>query len=75
MYRYNKLRGRIIEKFGTQEKFAKAVGISENSLSKKCSVKLVYLNQICLSGLNYWIYLLKSMVNIFLHKKFNIVKQ
>lgn len=39
MYRYNKLRGRIIEKFGTQEKFAKAVGISENSLSKKMQCK------------------------------------
>ena len=39
MYQYNKLRGRIIEKFGTQEKFAKAIGISENSLSKKMQCK------------------------------------
>ena len=39
MYQYNKLRGRIVEKFGTQEKFAKAVGISENALSKKMQCK------------------------------------
>ena len=39
MYQYKKLRGRIIEKFGTQEKFAKRIGISENSLSKKMQCK------------------------------------
>ena len=39
MYKYNKLRGRIIEKFGTQEKFANEIGISENSLSKKMQCK------------------------------------
>lgn len=35
MYVYNKLRGRIIEKYGTLDSFAKAVGISKNSMSKK----------------------------------------
>lgn len=39
MYKYNKLRGKIIEKYGTQEKFAKEIGISENSLSKKMQCK------------------------------------
>lgn len=39
MYQYKKLRGRIIEKFDTQEKFAKAIGISETSLSKKMQCK------------------------------------
>lgn len=34
-YEYNKLRGRIVEKYGTQNKFAEALGISSNSLSKK----------------------------------------
>lgn len=34
-YEYNKLRGRIVEKFGSQCEFAKNIGISENSLSKK----------------------------------------
>lgn len=38
-YAYNKLRGRIIEKFGTQENFAKKIGISSNSLSLKMNGK------------------------------------
>jgi len=36
-YNYNKLIGRIIEKFGTRRKFAKAAGLSENWLSLKLS--------------------------------------
>lgn len=39
MYKYKKLRGKIIEKFGTQEKFAKEIGISETALSKKMQCK------------------------------------
>ena len=38
-YSYDKLRGRIVEKYGSQEKFAEAVGISTNSLSKKMTGK------------------------------------
>lgn len=38
-YTYSKLRGRIIEKFGSQEKFAETIGISSNSLSKKMNGK------------------------------------
>ena len=38
-YKYNKLRGRIIEKYGTQEKFAEAIGLSTNSMSKKMTGK------------------------------------
>lgn len=34
-YKYNRLRGRIIEKYGSQEKFAETIGISSNSMSKK----------------------------------------
>lgn len=34
-YTYAKLKGRIVEKFGTQKAFADAIGISENSISKK----------------------------------------
>ena len=34
-----KLRGRIREKFGTQEAFAKAVGMSETTLSSKLNGK------------------------------------
>ena len=38
-YTYNKLRGRIIEKFGTQDNFASEIGISRNSLSLKMNCK------------------------------------
>lgn len=38
-YTYNKLIGRIIEKFGTRKKFAEAIHMSENSLSLKLNNK------------------------------------
>ena len=38
-YTYDKLRGRIVEKFGTQDKFAQVLGISKTSLSKKMTGK------------------------------------
>ncbi len=38
-YNYKKLRGRIIEKYGTQENFSKEIGISPNSLSLKMTGK------------------------------------
>lgn len=34
-FSYNKLRGRIREKFGTQEKFAEKLGMSKTTLSLK----------------------------------------
>ena len=34
-YEYRKLKGRIVEKYGTQTAFAEAVGLSVNSMSKK----------------------------------------
>lgn len=34
-YDYNKLRGKIKEKFGTQSAFAKAMGLSDVSVSNK----------------------------------------
>lgn len=38
-YEYKKLRGRIVEKFGTQASFAEKIGISNNSMSKKMQGK------------------------------------
>lgn len=32
---YQKLRGRIVEKYGTQGNFAKAVGLTEQSITAK----------------------------------------
>ena len=40
MFDYSRLIGRIIEKFGTRKSFAKAVGYSENTISKKLSGKI-----------------------------------
>lgn len=34
-FNYSKLKGRIIEKFGSQKAFAKAYGISNVSMSRK----------------------------------------
>jgi len=34
-YDYSKLRGRIVEVYGTQDKFAKALGSSATTISKK----------------------------------------
>ncbi len=34
-YEYNKLKGRIIEKYGSRRKFAEILGLSEVSMSKK----------------------------------------
>lgn len=39
-YDYSKLLGRIIEKYGTQTKFAGAMGLSERSLSLKLNGKV-----------------------------------
>lgn len=36
-FNFNKLRGRIIEKYGTQTAFAKAFGVSQNTFSRKMS--------------------------------------
>lgn len=38
-YSYNRLRGKIIEVYGTQGAFAEVIGISETALSKKMTGK------------------------------------
>lgn len=50
IYNYSKLEGKIKEVFGTQKKFADAMGISENCLSLKLSNKQRFTtNQIILA--------------------------
>lgn len=34
-YNYSKLNGKIVEKYGTQSKFAEAMGLSERTISLK----------------------------------------
>ena len=36
---YSKLKGRIIEKYGTQGRFAEALGVNQNAVSKKLNGK------------------------------------
>ncbi len=38
-YSYNKLKGKIVELYGTQGNLAKKIGISKNSMSKKLTGK------------------------------------
>lgn len=42
---YSKLRGKIVEKYGTQSLFAKALGVSERTLSLKLNGR-IYFTQI-----------------------------
>ena len=41
-FSYNKLKGRIVEKFGTQGNFADFLGISEVTVSKKLNGKVEF---------------------------------
>jgi hypothetical protein len=41
-YNYNKLRGRIVEKFRTQVEFAREMGISERTMSLKMTNKMPF---------------------------------
>ena len=41
-FAYNKLRGRIAEKFGTQGKLAEALNVSEMTVSKKLNGKVQF---------------------------------
>lgn len=53
-YQYDKLRGRIIEKYGTQGNFAKALGLSSNSVSKKLNCRTGFTQE----EMNKWAELL-----------------
>mgnify|MGYP002707859496 CR=1 FL=1 len=39
-FEYNKLKGRIVEMFGSQGNFADKIGLSENSVSRKLNCKI-----------------------------------
>ncbi len=49
-FNYNKLKGRIIEIWGSQKAFAHAMGMSEKTTSNKLSGKIAWnQEEICLS--------------------------
>ena len=41
-FEYRKLRGRIIEKYGSQDKFAEAIGTTSVTVSKKMTGKVQF---------------------------------
>ena len=41
-FNYEKLKGKIVEKFGTQGNFAKALGVSERTLSLKLNNRIFF---------------------------------
>lgn len=53
-YTYNKLRGRIVEKYGTQEKFAEAIGMTKQGISLKMTGKTSFSQ----NDINRWCELL-----------------
>lgn len=44
-YKYNKLRGKIVEVYGSQKAFAKAFGIAENSMCLKLQGKTQFTQE------------------------------
>ena len=54
-YTYNKLRGRIVEKYGTQEKFAEALGMTKQGISLKMTGKTAFSQ----NDINRWCELLE----------------
>lgn len=41
-FNYSKLRGKIVEKFGTQGAFSRALGVSERTLSLKLNNRIFF---------------------------------
>ena len=50
MYDYNKLRGRIVEKYGSAQKFSEAIGLSNVTISRK----LMGLSEFSQSDIEKW---------------------
>lgn len=57
-FTYNKLKGKIVEVYGSQYKFAEALHISENSLSRKLNGKTQFKQ----NDITKWCALLKIPV-------------
>ena len=44
-FEYQKLKGRIVEKFGTQGKFAKTLGVHQNTVSRKMKGEIAFTRE------------------------------
>lgn len=49
---YSKLKGRIVEKFDTQQAFSKAIGLSEKSVSDKLNGKKSWKQKEIMKAIN-----------------------
>lgn len=68
---YRKLLGKIVEKYGTQIKFAEAMELSKRSLSLKLNGKVHFNKPKSLKLAVYWILQRQTSQIIFLTSKFN----
>ncbi|WP_160693398.1 DUF739 family protein [Clostridium sp. C2-6-12] len=74
-FNYSKLRGRIIEKFGTQGCFSKAVGVSERTLSLKLNNK-IFFSQDEISRMSELLEITSDKIQFyFLRKKFKVLNK
>lgn len=69
IFNYSKLKGRIIEIFGTQSNFAKAMNWSERTLSLKMSSKVLWKQTDILKALS-----LLKLSECDIHDYFFIIK-
>lgn len=67
-FNYNKLRGRIVEKFGTQGCFAKTLGVSERTLSLKLNNK-IYFSQDEISKISELLNITSDKIQIYFFEK------
>ncbi|WP_242842157.1 DUF739 family protein [Lacrimispora aerotolerans] len=69
-FNYNKLRGKIIEMFDSQAKFADAMGWSERTTSLKFNAREAGNKLTFIWLLNSYTYVKKIFLNVFLNQKF-----
>lgn len=65
---YSKLRGRIIEKFGTQGCFSRVLGVSERTLSLKLNNK-IFFSQDEISKISELLNISPDKIQVYFFKK------
>lgn len=67
-YNYNKLKGKIVEMYGSQKKFAKEINISERTLSLKLNNKR-FFTQDEIEKISISLKIPKEKIHIFFYNK------
>lgn len=78
VFDYSKLRGRIVEKYGTQRRFAMENQLSDRSMSLKLNNDIRLSQEEIMNGANCLILIRRRYQYIFLLKKFqnrNLTKE